>query len=203
MKHEKKLLIGISGLILALTSLGYGSLYKKFENQPHTIREVLRWPSNEIYAKSDKLAEEFKALKEIELDFVEGRISQLEGLKGYSYKTSPNGGRWYYTIKREGINFITLEEGNKFAYIGDFFAGIDDEVKLKVLPKQKIIETVDFLKDLEKFRYDYPSWRCMVWEYNNVFRNKENVTKALIEIPLTKLQHLEGIIENYEIIKDN
>ncbi|MDP2749531.1 MAG: hypothetical protein Q8O89_01715 [Nanoarchaeota archaeon] len=152
--------------------------YRTFSH-PYICREILIWPENH-----------FKEPKEIKLESVEGKIKQLEGLEGYTSTTSPNGGRYYYTLKRDSIVFITLDNRRKFVYVGDFFGGKNDEVKLAVLPVSKLELPVSKLEEGSNFFEESRLVEC------------ENTKKAFEQVPLTKLQHLDGIIEDYEIVKD-
>jgi hypothetical protein len=204
MEFERKLLGAALSLAIA-AGIGEYALYKKFEHTPNPIREVVRWPNNDICVEVDNLAEQYTALKESPLAVTPGRIKELEVLQGYSYCSFPFNTRTKMITAywKDSINFIKLEDGRRFAYVGDFFAGKSDEVRLTMLPSQKLIEAQKFLERVKKFRIKNHTWLWTTRGYEDILSQRENIRKVIENIPQIKLTHLDGLIDTYEIIKDD
>jgi|SRR3989344_1492465 len=200
MRFGNKLLIGALTLLAGAGFCEY-NLYKKFEHSPNPIREVARWPYNDVWTESDHLTEKFETLKNIELKSVSGRISSLNCLEGLTNEV--HGGRTYYSVRRVDINFVEMSDEQKFVYTGNFFAGKGDIVTINVLPIEELSKLNDFLSEVNQFRSRYPTWLWTTKEYDFQLNKFPNIRKSIENIPLTKLSHLEGIIENYQIIEDN
>jgi len=200
MRFGTKMLIGAGVLGVAMGSGEY-TLYKKFEHAPNPIREVIRWPYNEVYTELDTLFEQYTALKEMQLTSITGRIKDLEGLQGY---TTPGSSRYNrYPIIRDSINFIELEDGTRFGYVGDFFAGRGDKIRLTILPSQQLMQIQKLLERVKEFRAGHLQLLWMTNGYEDILNRRENIRKSVQNIPKTKLTHLDGIVNDYEIIEDS
>lgn len=200
MEFGKKLLIGALSLVIA-AGVGEYKLYKKFEHTPNPIGEVVRWPYNDTWTECDRLAGEYKRLTENIFQSVRGKVQNIEGLEGCTYMVSSNG-RSYFRIKRDTLNFIELEGGKRFAYAGDFFAGKGDEISLRVLHTKELLQREAFLEQVKRFRAERSDWLWTTRGYDEIFAKMPNIRKSVENIPLTKLNHLDGLIETYDILQD-
>ena len=165
MEFGKKILIGALAAVLAYASGGY-ALYKKFEDHPHTFREIIRWPNNEMATRCDELGEEYKRLKEkIKPKTVEGKVNEIQ--KSYRYIHSGP-----YIIPTP-IFFINLDDGKTYYYDEkDFWMKERDKVRLKVFDSAKPSEVHAFLRKVREFRKEHHGWRWTTRDYENVLSKK-------------------------------
>jgi hypothetical protein len=83
--------IGAAILAAATGTCDY-TLYRQFQDSPNPVREVLRWPYNQIYAELDSLSQEYKLLQEEQqkssVQSDSGRIQEsLVGEKYFQMRT--------------------------------------------------------------------------------------------------------------------
>ena len=199
MNFGKKMLVGALGLAI-VAGIGEYSLYKKFENTQHPFREMARWPSNEEYARLEDpaLMEEYDKLREKPLEVVIGRVGEVRGLQGYT-ELPFSGAR--FTIKRDSINFIKLEDGRRFVYTGDFFAEKSDKVKLAILSSGELAEIQKFLDKVNHIKTENGSWFWLTRGYDDIIRD-QRINEAFRSVPISKLVSLDGIIGRYQIVNE-
>jgi len=193
MRLGKKLLIGALTLLVG-AGVGEYKLYKKFEHTPNPIREMLRWPYNDVWTDCNSLFEEHKQLTEPTLQPIQGRIHNLDCLELRSFRG-------------DAINFIEMENNTRYVYTGNFFAGKGDEVILRVLPTQEILKMSErrqaekFKEEVRTYRKKHPDMFWTTREYDDISFKLPSIQKSFEEVPLTKLTSLDGIIGDFKIKK--
>jgi hypothetical protein len=192
-----KKIIGSAAILAIAIGIGEYKIYKKFENAPHPFQEIVRWPYNDVCSEAEELYRQYEEIRDLPLKSFSGKISRIERIGGDARIAG------LYTFRRDPISFVKFTDGTELAYAGDFFAGESDEVRTSMFPAQDITKVQELWRKVGKFREEHHTWFWITRGYDEVLDRKARIKDAIRTIPETKLSHLDGLIEEYEIIKDN
>lgn len=187
MNFGTKILIGALCLILG----GEYALYKNFEDSPNTIQEMARYPYNKEYTEVNNLWREYNQLKKSPL---ETAIDEIEKIRK---ECTP------FEYPRNIESMIKLKNGKKFIYVGNLFAMEGDKISLDFLSSCEITKRKEFIKKVKEFRRQNYMFTYATTECDSFLGIHPNIDTAIENVPQTRLKDLDGIVENYEIIKDN
>ncbi len=190
-------------LFSILIGMGGHQMYQEFGGKDLSFREVLRYPNREVWSKIDFFVKEHSAILLLPPRLVteSGAIKDIEKISG-NYEL-----RGQYTsglLRKRDMTVIELDGGRRYIYPDNFFGEIGDNINLKIAKESfnSHPRVKDFLDGLHRFEEEHRIWRSATIGFKNIPDKTPQTIIARSEISFAQLKHLDGIIEDYELIKN-